>query len=738
MDALRISCIFFALFVISLSGSGGTTAATDEERKSKQVYIVYLGALPEGDHSPSARHLSMLQEVVDSSYTGKSLIRSYNRSFNGFAANLTNQEREKLAGRDAVALIFPSKTLQLQTTASWDFLRFPRNVGRNLDIESDIIIGVIDSGIWPESKSFSDHGFGPIPKKWKGVCKGGKNFTCNNKIVGARYYVRGDDSARDLDGHGSHTASTAAGNEVENASFYGIAQGIARGGVPSARISAYKVCSDTGCTDEDILAGFDDAIADGVDIITVSLGLQSPVGLQYDSIAIGSFHGIGKGVLTVQSAGNDGSLTGRVVSTAPWLFTVAASTTNRKLVSKIALGNGAEIFGNAINSFKLNSTKNYPLVYGKDASIQCGEAEAKRCYGGCLDRRLVEGKIVLCDDTFSSSNLAEVKRAGSVGSIFRSGEIYDVSFVFPSAASTLSPQQFDLVESYINSTKVPQAYIYPSENITDSSAPVVASFSSRGPNTIFPDILKPDISAPGVHILAAYSPAASPSEISHQDARSVEYNILSGTSMACPHAAGAAAYVKSLNPHWSPSAIKSALMTTAWQLNATNASHGDAEFSYGAGHLDPVKAADPGLVYEILRSDYIKLLCGLKLDPKALAQIFADNTSCTNVVPTQPKDLNYPTITAKVENGERFTATFSRTVTNVGLPNSTYRATITSRPSQVNISVEPNILSFTTVNEKRSFVVTVTGGRATPPLISASLVWFDGLHSVRSPIIIYT
>ncbi|XLS62987.1 hypothetical protein HN51_017215, partial [Arachis hypogaea] len=112
------------------------------------------------------------------------------------------------------------------------------------------------------SESFNDHGFGPIPKKWKGACKGGKNFRCNNKIISARYYVKDQPSARDIVGHGSHTASIAAGNKVVGASFYGIAEGVARGGVPSARIAAYSVCSEQGCTDDAILAAFDDAIAD--------------------------------------------------------------------------------------------------------------------------------------------------------------------------------------------------------------------------------------------------------------------------------------------------------------------------------------------------------------------------------------------------------------------------------------------------------------------------------------------
>ncbi|KAL3510309.1 hypothetical protein ACH5RR_029710 [Cinchona calisaya] len=636
-----------------------------------------------------------------------------------------------MATHDDVVWIFPSKTLKLHTTASWDFMGFPQNVHRNLSFESDIIVGVLDTGIWPESESFSDHGLGAIPKKWKGGCDAGRNFTCNKKIIGARYYSLVD-SARDFVGHGSHTASTAAGNIVENASYYGIAKGIARGGVPAARIAVYCVCSNLGCKDEDVLASFDDAIADGVDIITVSLGPQTPRTLTEDSVAIGSFHATEKGILTINSAGNSGyRRSGFVTSTAPWLFSVGASTINRKIISKIVLQNGKTLSGNAVNSFKLNGT-NFPVVYGKDASKSCDEDRAKSCAYGCLDRDRVKGKIVLCN-RYSGMILAN--EAEALGSICETDDAYDFSTVVPVLASVINREQFERVESYINSTKMPQANIHKSEGIPDLTAPIVASFSSRGPNRIIPDILKPDIVAPGVDILAAFSPKGSPSGYS-TDPRHVHYSILSGTSMACPHVAGAAAYVKSLKPRWSPSAIKSALMTTAWKMNSTSTMWGDAEFSYGVGHLDPVKATNPGLVYETLTYDYIKMLCGVNYDSSILRKIFGDNSTCSGILPSTYKDLNYPTMTAQVGKGEPFEVEFSRTVTNVGLSSSTYKSKIT-KTSECNIKVEPNILSFGSLNETQSFIVTITGERV-ENMLSASLEWFDGIHTVRSPIVIYT
>ncbi|GJS65054.1 subtilisin-like protease SBT4.3, partial [Tanacetum coccineum] len=153
-----------------------TFSETDIRRK---LYNVYLGSLPEGEYSPTLHHAQFINQVIESSFASKSLIQSYKRSFNGFAAYLSQEERERMASFEGVVSVFPSKTLQLQTTRSWDYMGFPSIVERRPFIESDIIIGVIDRGIWPESESFHDDGFGPVPKKWKGQCAGGINFTCN-------------------------------------------------------------------------------------------------------------------------------------------------------------------------------------------------------------------------------------------------------------------------------------------------------------------------------------------------------------------------------------------------------------------------------------------------------------------------------------------------------------------------------------------------------------------------------
>ncbi|KAK9123137.1 hypothetical protein Sjap_012739 [Stephania japonica] len=555
---------------------------------------------------------------------------------------------------EGIVSVFPSVTLKPQTTRSWDFMGFGEHVDRVPTVESDVIIGFIDTGIWPESESFSDKGFGPPPKKWKGVCNGGVNFTCNHKIIGARYYPIPDsdeaNSTRDTIGHGTHTASTAAGNQVNHVSLFdSLAEGNARGAVPLSRIAVYKACWADGCGSDQILSAFDDAISDGVDIISISLGFSSPLEYSQDAIAIGAFHAMQHGILTSNSAGNQGPSPHSVISIAPWMISVAASTTDRQFTDKVILGD--------------NSTLTmFPLITGYQA--------------------------------------------------------------------------FNLTRCSIENNRNPEATITKSMTVRDrANAPIVISFSSRGPNSVTPDILKPDISAPGVEIFAAWSPIAPLSQFP-DDTRSIKYNIISGTSMACPHVSGAAAYVKTFHPDWSPSAIKSALMTTASPMIATR--NPDREFAYGAGHLNPLKAVQPGLVYESFEDDYIKMLCSIGYTSDML-KLMVGNTRTTSCPPNHKGavwDLNYPTMALVLIKAPEKEATFTRTVTNVGLPNSTYKAT-TTFPSQLIVTVEPNVLFFKSLNEKQSFVVKVSAKPSSQNFVSASVVWSDGIHNVRSPILVY-
>ncbi|CAI9091583.1 OLC1v1026650C1 [Oldenlandia corymbosa var. corymbosa] len=678
--------------------------------------------------SASSFHSNILQAAIGG---------GYKRSFNGFLAKLTDAEKERLSSMEGVVSVFPNEIRQLHTTRSWDFIGFPQNVKRTT-VESDIIVGMLDSGIWPESKSFNDSGYGPPPSKWKGSCETSSNFTCNNKIIGAKHYLANGEtgpgdilSPRDTAGHGSHTASTAAGVVVTEASMFGLGAGTARGGVPSARIAVYKICWAVGCFDADILAAFDDAIADGVDIISLSVGGSFPEDYFENSIAIGAFHAMKNGILTSNSAGNRGPGAGTITNFSPWSLSVAASVIDRKFVTDVTLGNKKTFQGVSVNTF--NPNKFFPLVYGGDVpnvSAGFGSEDSRFCSEGTLDKSKVKGKIVLCDALIDGSGILG---AGGIGAIMQDGGVKDMAFLFPISTTYLGTDDGTEVATYINTTSNPTANIEKSTEIIDETGtPFVVSFSSRGPNPITVDILKPDLSAPGVDILAAWSELGPPTEIDG-DNRVVPYNIISGTSMACPHATGAAAYVKSFNPTWSPAAIKSALMTTATMMTAkTNT---DAEFAYGSGQINPIKAVNPGLVYDLGEADYVSFLCGQGYNTTLLRVITGDNTSsCTNNA-IQVWDLNYPSFTVSAKSGE-ITRVFHRTVTNVGSPVSIYTAKITV-PSQMKVVVKPTTLSFKSLGQKQSFTVTVTSS-IPETLISGSLVWDDGVHQVRSPIVAHT
>ncbi|MBA0627224.1 hypothetical protein Godav_004763, partial [Gossypium davidsonii] len=403
-----------------------------------------MGNPPKVGTATASLHNSMLQYVLGSESATKSVLCSYKRSFNGFVAELTEEEARKMAGMNGVVSVFPNEKRILHTTRSSYFMGFSQQVQRATS-ESDVIIGVLDTGIWPESQSFNDEGLSPPPDKWKGVCQDANNITCNNKIIGARYYksdgLFGSNdiiSPRDSEGHGTHTASTAAGRLVNRANLFGLGAGTARGGVPSARIAVYKICWSDGCSDADILAAFDDAIADGVDIISLSVGSTTPTDYFRDSIAIGAFHAMRNGILTVTSAGNQGPRRATITNFSPWTLSVAASTIDRKFFTGVKLGNDVVYEGVSINTFDLKN-ETYPMIYG---------------------------------------------------ALLRDNSPKDVAFSFVLPASQLDLVDGSKIFVYINSTSNATATIFKSNEVNDTRAPYVASFSSRGPNPITPDILK--------------------------------------------------------------------------------------------------------------------------------------------------------------------------------------------------------------------------------------------------------
>ncbi|KAI3992841.1 hypothetical protein MKX01_021564 [Papaver californicum] len=716
---------------------------------TKKHYIVYMGehSYPDSESVISSNH-DLLASVTGSIHQAKkAAIHHYYKSFRGFSAILTAEQAQQLRESESVISVFESKINQLHTTRSWDFLGVddvPQN-NTNVESKSDVIVGVIDSGVWPESESFNDNGLGPVPERFKGECVAGDQFTgenCNRKIIGARYYFEGSEqlsgplesrnitffrSARDSDGHGTHVASTVAGSVVNDVSLFGIASGTARGGMPSARLAIYKTCWPL-CTDSDVLAAFDDAISDGVDIISISI--DSTPDLFDDVMSIGSFHAFKNGILVSTSAGNTADFTPKV---APWLLTVAASSIDREFNSNVQLGNSQILKGNSINPLKMN--KFHPVIFAGDAAASA--IDASSCANGTLDNNLIKGKIVVCNG--GGIEAAEVLRdGGGVGMILAINPLvrindYSQQYVIPT--TVFDRKEFQAIFDYVSLSQNPTARISPTTTILNTTpAPKMAVFSSVGPNTVTPDIIKPDITAPGVRILAAWSPVSTESTAG----RSIDYNFQSGTSMACPHASGIAAMIKSHHPSWSPSAIKSAIMTTANAMDNTNGpilqSSGEflaTPFYYGSGHVNPTAALDPGLVYEYDSNDIIDFLCATPgADFTKIEMLTGTKITCKNpLIPTY--NLNYPSIGVAFINGE---VSVIRTVTYVGRGPATFKA-FTRNPSGVEVAVEPNELSFKRTGERKSFRVHFMPTETTNnTFVTGSLSWISDLYQVKSPI----
>ncbi|KAI5433688.1 subtilisin-like protease Glyma18g48580 [Lathyrus oleraceus] len=763
----------------------------------KKTYIVYLGGHSHGPNpslddldSATNSHYDLLASILGSHEKAKEAVMySYNKHINGFAALLEDEEASKIEKNSNVVSVFLSKEYKLHTTRSWDFLGLEKDGGISLDsawwkarFGEDSIIANLDSGVWPEHVSFSGIGYGPVPSKWRGngVCEidhfiTSSNATtfCNRKLIGARIFSKNYEArygnlnpanltARDFIGHGTHTLSTAAGNFSPDVTIFGNGNGTAKGGSPRARVASYKVCwSKTdvaGCHEADILEAFDHAINDGVDVISTSLGGSDPYveALFTDGISIGAFHAVAKNVVVVCSAGNDGPGPRTVTNVAPWSFTVAASTIDREFVSQISIGGKHYIKGASLSKGLPSgpSKKIYPMIHSIDARfLNATIQDARYCKPRTLDPSKVKGKILVCTRLHETTSIAQGFEAALAGAVAvfvindeKSGSLL-LAEPHPLPGASMDANEDDDIDEREwfgkggtdnNITRRMLAYMSASTTYTGlKPAPIMAGFSSRGPSAVQPLILKPDITAPGVNILAAYSLGTSPSNLP-SDPRRIPYNLQQGTSMSCPHVAGIVGLLKTLHPSWSPAAIKSAIMTTASRLDNTNQPIRDAfdkistPFEYGSGHIQPNLATDPGLVYDLNTTDYLNFICASTHSQNLLK--FFNETSFTCPEYYNIENLNYPSIT--VYNRGLNTINITRTVTNVGSP-STYVAQA-QHPEEFKVYVQPNSLTFTKIGEKKTFHV-ILEVASVPPSgfpVFGSLRWTNGNHIVTSPIVI--
>ncbi|XP_028796360.1 subtilisin-like protease SBT1.7 [Neltuma alba] len=746
---------FLALSLLAVS-----MAATEKKNEvQKSTYIVHMAKseMPETFEHHSVWYESSLKSVSDSA----EMLYTYDTAIHGFSTRLTEEEARSLESQSGILAVLPEMRYELHTTRTPEFLGLDKEAEffPESNAPGEVIIGVLDTGVWPESKSFDDAGLGPIPSTWKGECETGTNFTassCNRKLIGARYFSKGYEatlgpidetreskSPRDDDGHGTHTASTAAGSVVQNASLFGYAAGTARGMATRARVAAYKVCWMGGCFSSDILAAIDKAVSDNVNVLSLSLG-GGMSDYYRDSVAMGSFAAMEKGILVSCSAGNAGPNEYSLSNVAPWITTVGAGTLDRDFPAYVSLGNGKKFSG--VSLYRGNTLPNSPLpiVYAGNASHA---SNANLCMMGTLKQEDVAGKIVLCERGVSArvQKGSVVKAAGGLGMVLANTasngeELVADAHLLP--ATAVGARAGEAIKNYVMSDPKPTVRIvFEGTKVGIQPSPVVAAFSSRGPNTITPEILKPDFIAPGVNILAGWSKAVGPTGLASDD-RHVDFNIISGTSMSCPHVSGLAALIKAAHPEWSPAMIRSALMTTAYTtykdgqtLKDSSTGKPSTPFDHGSGHVDPVAAINPGLVYDLTVADYLDFLCALNYTTAQVTSLARRKFSCDASKRYSVTALNYPSFAVVFQSvSGTGVVKHTRTLTNVGTAG-TYKVSATSDTPNVKISVEPEVLDFKE-KEKKSYTVTFTSSGATPRTQYGfgRLSWSDGKHVVGSPI----
>uniref|UniRef100_K4ALB7 Subtilisin-like protease fibronectin type-III domain-containing protein n=1 Tax=Setaria italica TaxID=4555 RepID=K4ALB7_SETIT len=432
-----------------------------------------------------------------------------------------------------------------------------------------------------------------------------------------------------------------------------------------------------------------------------------------DPIAIGAFSAVLKGIPVVCAAGNTGPTASSV------FLTVAAGSVNRSFPADVQLLKGPRVVGETLTQATNSSSKPYPLLYSE---------EQQHCDYSAEDSSIA-GKIVVCEANgglADKSIIRDLRSAAAGGVVLINADINGYTTVLrdygPGVMQVTAADEINITDyATLTNNHSAATFTFNNTEILVRSSPTVASFSGRGPT---------DILAPGLNILAAWPPLGMTAVES--------FNIISGTSMAMPHTSGIAALVKSAHPDWSPVAIKSAILTTSDAVDKNGKLILDEQrkragaHATGAEHVNPTRAADPGVVYDLGVPEYAGYICAL-LGDRALATIVRNSSlSCSGLLKTPEVQLNYPTITVPLQPTP---FTVNRTVTNVGPAESTYMVKV-DVPGSLTVHISPLTLVFSRAGEKKTFSVTVSGqGADGQAVVDGSLSWVSGNHVVRSPIV---
>ncbi|KAL9224103.1 hypothetical protein vseg_000172 [Gypsophila vaccaria] len=747
-----------------------------------------------------ARHLEkkhdMLLGLLFSGGTYTKLY-SYRHLINGFAVHISAEQADTLRRAPGVRSVDRDWKVRRLTTHTPKFLGLPTEVwptgGGHDKAGEDIVIGFVDSGIYPLHPSFAapdSERYGPVPK-YRGKCEVDpetKKSFCNGKIVGAQHFAKAAIAAGafnpsvdyasplDGDGHGSHTASIAAGNNGIPVKLHGYEFGKASGMAPRARIAVYKALYRLfGGFVADVMAAIDQAVHDGVDILNLSVGPNSPPAETKTTFLnpfdVALLSAVKAGIFVAQAGGNGGPFPKTMLSYSPWITSVAAAIDDRRYKNHLILGNRKELVGMGLSP-ATHLGREFTLVAANDVLLD--SSVSRFSPSDCqkpevLNRKLVEGHILVCGYSFNFViGTASVKKVSETArSLGAAGFILAVENVTPGTKFEPVPSRIpgivitdvdasmELIDYYNISTsrdwtgRVKRFGAKGSigdglKPVLHKSAPQVAIFSARGPNIKDysfqdADLLKPDILAPGSLIWGAWAPNGT-DEANYEGEG---FAMISGTSMAAPHIAGIAALIKQKHPHWSPAAIKSALMTTTSTIDRAGRPlqaqqyTGSSEevilvpatpFDYGSGHVDPRAALDPGLIFDAAYSDYLGFLCTTPgINPH---EIMNYTHSPCNFTMGHPSNLNTPSIAISHLVGTR---TVTRTVTNVA-EEETYKISARMGPA---VAIEANPPAMTLLpGASRKFTVTLTARSMTGSYTFGEVMLKGSRgHKVRIPVV---
>ncbi|MCB5281243.1 Minor extracellular protease vpr [Arthrobacter sp. ES1] len=691
--------------------------------------------------------------------------RQFTAAVNGFSANLTGDQAIKLAKDPGVLVVAPD-TENAPDYSSTDFLKlsgpngtWSTKFGGQAAAGKGVVVGVIDTGYTPSSAFFAGDQVMPlvgdpvvgVPYRtddgkiamlksdgdtFIGECQKGEGTgadfdgsACNSKVLAAHYfaddfltYVPAEErsplekiSPVDVASHGTHTASTAAGNANVETFVDGRSFGLTSGIAPAAKLSVYKVCwEDTdpnsgGCYSSSSIAAVDQAIYDGVDVLNYSI--SGATSTTTDPVSMAFLSAASAGIFVAASAGNSGPTASTVNHGEPWVTTVAASSFSQELQGTVEFSDGSKFRGASIMN---REVKGAGVVLAANAAATAGNPNAALCGPDTLDPAKVAGKVVVCDrgvfDRVAKSK--EVQRGGGVGMILvnlSNSSLDTDKHAVPTVH--VNPPATETIKAKVTANPAITVSLVNKDTtgLAPEAQPQIAGFSSRGPLLATEsDLLKPDVTAPGVAVLAGVSPIGTGGD---------NFGFLSGTSMAAPHVAGFGALVLGKNPKWSPATVKSAMMTTAGDIKNADGSKNTDVLATGAGQVDPARMLDPGLVYDANEDDYLKFIQGTGVD-----------LGIPGLGSTKARDMNVPSfslgnLTGKIE--------VTRTLT--ALTPGTYR--VKADVPGVKVTVTPSILTFGTAGEKKNFKVSFENqSAALGKFAMGSLTWQGANKNVASPI----